>query len=69
MELHYFTETNAALLPMISYFRKISRDPLLPIWVPLGEAYSCIVMKKISSIPCLEGNFFKVLHLARHLNR
>jgi hypothetical protein len=50
-------------------FRKISRDPLLPIWFPLGEAYSSIVVKKTSSIPYLEGKFLKVLHLPRHLNR
>jgi hypothetical protein len=50
-------------------FRKISRDPLLPIWAPLGKTYSSIVLKKTSSIPCLEGNFLKVLHLPRHLNR
>jgi hypothetical protein len=44
MELHYFTETNAALLPMISYS---------------GEAYVSIVMKKTSLIPFLEGKFFQ----------
>jgi hypothetical protein len=68
MELHYFAETKAALLIMISYFKKISWDPLLQIWVPSGEAYSSIVIKKTSSIPCLEGKFLKVLHLPRHLN-
>jgi hypothetical protein len=45
------------------------REPILPIQVPLGEDYSSIVMKKPSSIPCLEFKFPMVLNLPRHLNR
>jgi hypothetical protein len=30
------------------FFRKISRDPLLPIWFPSGEADVSKVMKKLA---------------------
>jgi hypothetical protein len=48
-------------------FRKVFRDPLLPIQVPYGEAYGCVAMKKTSLTPCLEGKVLMVLHLPRHI--
>jgi hypothetical protein len=51
-------------------FRKISMDPLLPILVPLSEAWTSIAMKrKHSSIPCPKGKVLNVLHLPRHQHR
>ena len=51
------------------FFRKITRGPLLPIQVVLGEAYNSIAMKKPSSIPYPKGKDLKVLNLPSNLYR